>query len=78
MGNFKFVLNRKGVGELLHSSEMQNALMSYGRQVADSAGDGYEVKQMPTRAIAVSAFSKKAQRDNLKNNTLLKVVGRSK
>lgn len=74
MSKFKFELNRKGVAELLHSKEMQGVLMEYAKQVGDNAGEGYIVKQMSTRAIAVEAYSDDAKQDNLQNNTLLKAV----
>lgn len=70
----KVVLNRAGVGELLHSHEMVQVLESYGRQISDNAGEGYEIKQMSTRAIAVETSTKAAARDNLEHNTLLKAV----
>lgn len=76
MSKFRFELNRKGVRDLLHSPEMVRVLEGYGRTIADSAGEGYEVKQMPTRAIAVETGTDKAAQDNLEHNTLLKAVGK--
>ncbi len=67
----KFELNRAGVGQLLHSAEMSNALVGYADQIAGNAGEGYKVKQMPTRVIVVPE-TKKAEKDNYQNNTLLK------
>lgn len=74
MSKMRFELNRQGVRELLHSSEMVNVLESYGRTIADNAGEGFEIKHMPTRVIAVETLTKEAARDNLKHNTLLKAV----
>lgn len=74
MSKFKFELNRQGVRELLHSPEMVQTLKAHARRVADNAGEGFEVKQMPTRAIAVETASRKAAQDNLEHNTLLKAV----
>lgn len=70
----KFELNRTGVRTLLHSQEMQDVLMGYARTVSGNAGEGYEIKQMPTRAIVVETSSKEAYQDNLEHNTLLKAV----
>lgn len=67
----KFELNYGGVRELLHSKQMQSALMQGANQIATKAGDGYKAVQMPTRVIVVPD-TKEAERDNLKNNTLLK------
>ena len=71
---FKFVLNKKGVAELLHSDEMANALIQHANKVATKAGTGYETKQMGTRVI-VLARSQEAEEDNYENNTLLKSMG---
>lgn len=72
-------LNYKGVGQLLKSENMQDALESVTAKIAQNAGSGYanDVKVMGTRAISsVYTTSKKAAKDNLKNNTLLKAVQR--
>lgn len=74
MSKVKFKLNYQGVGALLHSSEMVSVLQSRAQSVANNAGEGFEVKQMPTRAIVVETASRKATKDNLENNTLLKAV----
>lgn len=70
-------LNRDGVGQLLKGTETREMLEMYAHEIAERAGDGYnyEVKQMPTRTIAsVYTENEKAFSDNLKNNTLLKVL----
>ena len=67
----KFELDYKGVSQLLHSSQMQSALMQGANQIASNAGAGYKAKQMKTRVIVVPE-TQEAERDNLKNNTLLK------
>lgn len=67
----KFELNYKGVGELLHSSEMESVLMEHANQIATNAGDGYQAVQKGTRVIVVPV-TKAAEKDNLNNNTLLK------
>ncbi|MCK1227507.1 hypothetical protein [Streptococcus uberis] len=77
MSNFEFKLNRSGVAELMKSQEMQDVLSEHAKTIKDRAGDGYEqdVYVGKNRANAmVSATSKKAKKDNLENNTLLKAV----
>lgn len=69
----KFELNYKGVGELLHSKEMEDVLMSYADKIASNAGAHYEAKQYKTRVIVVPA-DEKGVNDNYENNTLLKAV----
>ena len=73
----KFVLNKKGVGELLKSSEMQTLLDSHASAIKNRAGAGYEhdVQVNEGRAHAmVWAETYQAKKDNLENNTLLKAV----
>lgn len=77
MSNFKFVLNRKGVRELLKSSEMQSVLKEKAKAILEKCGSGYDsdIFVGKTRANAsVGAKTKKAKRDNYKNNTLLKAI----
>jgi hypothetical protein len=73
MAKVKFKRNYAGVGELLHSKEMEGALMSYASTAAGRAGEGYKAKQMGTRVIVV-ADTDEAEQDNYDNNTLLKKV----
>ena len=73
--NFKFVLNTQGVSQLLNSKEMKDVLSDYADQVKTKAGRGYyySVRNASDRAKGyVHASTKEAQRDNLKNNTLLR------
>ncbi|MGT2744869.1 hypothetical protein ACVRW4_05950 [Streptococcus phocae subsp. phocae] len=77
MSNFKFELNIAGVAELMKSSEMQQVLTAKAEAVRERCGDGYEqdIYVGRNRANAmVSAKTKKAKKDNLENNTLLKAV----
>ena len=80
MKNVKVILKRKGVRELLKSPEILAACHEAAEGVAGRAGDGYEVSDYPngrTRANAsVRPATAKAYRDNMKNNTLLKALGR--
>lgn len=60
-----------GWNEVRKSSGVQSALMSAANQIASNAGAGYKAVQYPSRVIVVPE-TKEAERDNLKNNTLLK------
>lgn len=73
----KVVLNSKGIREMLKGEEMQALLKERATEIANRAGEGYEVDVHTgkTRANAsVYTTSKKVMRDNMKNNTLLKAV----
>lgn len=73
--NFK--INRQGVSELMKSTPMQSVLSEKAKAIAARCGSGYEtdIYNGKTRANAsVGAKTKKAKRDNYKNNTLLKAV----
>ena len=65
-------LNYKGVSQLLHSPEMESALLHEAAGMAARAGAGYEALQMPTRVIAVQPYTDDAADDNMQHNTLLK------
>lgn len=75
MAKVKFELNRNGVHQLLTGTEMQNVLNDYAQNIASKLGAGYKTSSYVgvNRANAsVYADSYKAQRENLKNNTILK------
>lgn len=77
MSKFKFKLNTKGVQELLQSEEMQTHLTKLASGIQSRCGDGYasDVKQGKKRAyVNIYPETKKAKKDNNKNNTLLKAV----
>ena len=77
MSKVKFILNRKGVSQLLKGEEIQTVLESYGTDIKKRAGEGYDMNSRvgKTRAnTMVYADSIRAKRDNLKNNTLLKAM----
>lgn len=75
MSDFKFVLDRAGVRELMQSQEMQDVLVEYASQVADRAGDGYSVYVGITRAnVSVRTETEEAMADNLDHNTLEKAI----
>lgn len=76
MGNLqKFVLDRAGVRELMQSQEMQDVLVEFASQVAERAGDGYDVYIGTTRAnVSVMTATEEAVSDNLDYNTLEKAI----
>lgn len=77
MSKEKFQLNRKGVAELMKSKEMQGILTEYASGVKNRCGDGYtqDIHVGKNRANAmVSAETREALSDNIKNNTILKAV----
>ena len=78
MANVKVELISSGIRELLQSSEMEAECRRLAEGVANRAGDGYEVDTHVGRTrvnAMVSAGTRKAYYDNLKNNTLLKALG---
>lgn len=75
MSDFKFVLNRDGVRELMQSKEMQDVLVEFAGQVAERAGDGYDVYIGTNRAnVSVVTATEEAAADNLDHNTLEKSI----
>lgn len=74
----KFELNSEGVRDLLKSQEVVSVLSDYAGKVQNIAGNGYSSSSYigTNRAnVSVHAETRKARRDNLKNNTLLKALG---
>lgn len=66
-----------GVGDLLKSKEIQDILNKEATVIKKRCGPGYEQDSHvgKTRANAmIYPATRKAKRDNLKNNTLLKAV----
>lgn len=77
MSKFKFVLNRKGVSDLMKSEQMQNVLKEKASKIHNRLGDGYGQDTYIGRNRAnamVWADSIEAKRDNSENNTILKAV----
>lgn len=77
MSRVRFMLNRKGVSELLKSEGVQELLAKEATEMAGRCGTGYEGKTQlgKNRAYAnVRPVTSKAKRDNYKNNTLLKAA----
>lgn len=72
----KFKLDRiewnwAGWNEVRRSPGVQAMLEEEGKARAERAGRGYKVITYPSRVVVV-AYTREAERDNLKNNTLLK------
>ena len=79
--NINFKLNRRGVGELLKSKQMEKSILLSVNKVKSRAGSNYEVQEtkVQSRIVAFCKTKNKAgRRDNLKNNTLLKALGSAK
>jgi len=77
MSKVKFELNKKGVADLMKSSNMQSILKKHASGIKNRAGAGYEqdVYVGKNRANArVWANDSHARKDNSENNTLLKSV----
>ena len=75
--DFKFELNRAGVGELLKGETMQGVLKEYASEIQGRAGVGFSTDSYvgTTRANAmVYPDTPEAYFRNLKNNTLLKAI----
>ena len=77
MSTWEFELDHNGMDELLKSEGLRFVLESEARK--RNPGSGYSVKTFNagSRVVAkIAAVSSEAVRDNLKNNTLLKALGR--
>lgn len=69
----KFVLNRKGVSEILKSGEMDAALESKAGAIVSGLPDGYRAQLHSFKkrdAVYIFPETKEAFRDNWKNHTL--------
>lgn len=75
----RFVLDKKGVRELLQSEQMAEGLNYYADKILSRVGEGYaksDARIEKTRAdVIVYADSRSARADNSRNNTLLKALG---
>lgn len=74
----KIELNREAVGQLLKSQEMMNVCESLAQRAANSLGTGYTVDTYVGRSrvnASITAATRKARKDNLENNSLLKAIG---
>ena len=74
---YKIELNRKGVRELLQSAEMMDVCKEYAYKAKAKLGDGYEVSSQKGKNrvnASIAAVNRKAKRENLVKNTVLKAV----
>lgn len=81
MSNYQFELNREGVKQLMKSAEMKAVLDETAHHIAQSAEGEYKVDTMTgrTRANAeVSCADAKTYYENLRNNTLLKAMSKTR
>lgn len=77
MSKTRIEINYAGVGQLLRSGETKEFIQQLASAKASALGNGYnsDTYQAGTRVIAsVYTDTPEAARDNLKNNTLLRVV----
>ena len=78
MDKVKFELTLAGLNELMKSSEMQSVLESAASQAVSNAGGGYGSRVHVASFVAIANVyptTRKAAKDNLDNNTLLRAVG---
>ena len=76
----KVVLNKANVRkQLLESQEMKEICEGYGRDIVSRCGEGYGMNTKVVKdrvGTLVYAETYEARQDNLKNNTILKAVGK--
>lgn len=73
----KFELNIKGLNQLMKSAEMQAHLAQAGNAVANAAGNDYAQRVHDATFVSIANVyptTKKAAKDNAKENTLLKAL----
>lgn len=78
MSDVEFELDLSGLNELMKSPEMENALEQAGQAVAQAAGGEYDHRVHQATFVAICNVypdSKKAAKENYKENTLLKALG---
>lgn len=80
MNKVEIQLNPDGVNELLRRADTSQMISEFGGEMAARLGDGYECRTgfgaKDGRAHAwVMAVSRKARKENLENNTILKAMG---
>ncbi|MEG2394005.1 MAG: hypothetical protein RR825_00785 [Ruthenibacterium sp.] len=77
MSRVKIVLNGQGVRALLKSAEMLAICEAHAAAVRERCGAGYSVSRFTGKNrvnASVKAVTRKAKRDNMKNNTILKAL----
>ena len=79
MAKGKLELNRSGVNELLHSEGLKAAIEEEAGKIAGRAGKGFSFRTHATEQRNITNVypeTKEAINDTLKNNALLKAVGK--
>lgn len=79
MSKVKVSLSYAGIGSILRSQEMAACVKAEADRCASGLGEGYQTdsKSMGTRQIAsIFTATSEAAKDNMKNNSLLKAVGK--
>lgn len=74
----KVEFDHDAMRELLRSDEMLQAMSEVGERVRARVGYGYATSEYVGRErvnVSIRPTTKKAKRDNRKNNTLLKAIG---
>lgn len=77
MASTKVKLSYTGIGQLLRGEEMKALMEQFGSDRAHRAGEGYNFRVHNTgqrQAANIYPETREAVKDNLKNNTLLKVL----
>ena len=76
MSKVKCVVDREAVGELLKSDEMAACVEKEASRMVASLGEGYnfKTKNMGTRTVSVFTVTDEAAIENIKNNSMLKVI----
>ncbi len=77
MSKIRIELNKKGVGEILKSDEMKAICKEHADAIKGRCGSGYKSNAYVkgTRATAnVKAVTKRAIKDCMENDTILKAV----
>lgn len=77
MSKMRFVLDRKGVRQLLKSPEALAVCKEHADATRSSLGNGYTVttRTGKTRVNAeVAAYTQKARRDAMENDTIMKAL----
>ena len=70
-------LDYQGIGAMLKGPEMEQLVSEAGAERARMAGNGYSFRTHNTgqrQVVNIYAETDEARRDNLNNNTLLKVL----
>ena len=77
MSEVRIKLNSAGIRQMLKSEEMQAAVEAEASRRAEGLGEGYTVNTYVGRNrcnAEIRAESYQARKDNLRNNTLLRVI----